>query len=382
MSPQLTRRILALTVAAATTAGGFLAAAPAGAEPATAEATTILLADSGRICSGSGLPTQPSLTNQCVLNAGEDYVLLVGDRTGPGGVHIQGGRNVTIRGADGVGTITGNPRTCDPATAGSCNRDAEWRDRGIAVYGQTGTVRIEGIHMTDVSDAIVLNTAASAHIEIQDVRMDDLHTWQDRDTLGHTDVIETLVMPASIDIDGLTAESDFTGLSFFYTDADPATPKTAITMSRVNLRGHVEPDTALGSPYDQGLSPFSYFHTLGEPTATTQTCADCWVETGWASNGARRTLQGGVRLPAERGGLHLVLTPAGGGTPFECVTGTTAPSGMALCSTAPTALGRTTGDRISFPAWDAPAGFEDQLGWAGVSWTLGTPPGGDWVPAS
>lgn len=137
---------------------------------------------------------------QFALQPGKDYVVHVGDVSGP--VRLVGGRNVVVIG----GHIT-------IPWAGA---DASISSRlGLYLKGQTGTVHVEGLLIDnaggDLSEGIQIN-APDAVVQIQNVRIDGVHA---RDEVNFSDNHPDLIQPwgglQALRIDHLSGTTDCQG---------------------------------------------------------------------------------------------------------------------------------------------------------------------------
>jgi hypothetical protein len=137
---------------------------------------------------------------QFALQPGKDYVVHVGDVSGP--VRLVGGRNIVLIG----GHIT-------IPWAGA---DASISSRlGLYLKGQTGTVHVEGLLIDnaggDLSEGIQIN-APDAVLQIQNVRIDGVHA---RDEVNFSDNHPDLIQPwgglQALRIDHLSGTTDCQG---------------------------------------------------------------------------------------------------------------------------------------------------------------------------
>jgi hypothetical protein len=82
--------------------------------------------------------------------------------------------------------------------------------RGLYLKGQTGTVHIEGVHITgDVSDGINLDERKGAVVQLQNILIDRVHGGA---AGHHADVVQTWAGPEILRIDGLRATTEYQGL--------------------------------------------------------------------------------------------------------------------------------------------------------------------------
>jgi hypothetical protein len=209
-------------------------------------------------------------TNQpwvCYLAANQDYILKVGHRTGDGGLVVTGGRNIVMIG----GVVTPGPHPC-------CDRSDEWRSRALTFRSQTGIVHVEGMVLESASDAF-LPDAPQAIFQIENVRVSDLHAYQDNSVLAHPDMGQSFNTFKELRVDRLTGDSDYQGFSWFAgTNGFPV----KVILKNVNLNGNLQPNTILKWP-DGTTRTRTNFHifTYMNYTDTVHVCENCWVVTGW-----------------------------------------------------------------------------------------------------
>jgi hypothetical protein len=137
------------------------------------------------------------------LNPKRDYVLKVPSGGLHGTIEIDGGHNVTLIG----GSVT------VPSSATQTDNGANNTDTAIYVRHSTGIVHIEGVLIKadhDVEyDGIDVN-APEATVEIENIRMQALYGSK---TTEHADAIQTWGGAKVLDIDNLTADGDYQGLT-------------------------------------------------------------------------------------------------------------------------------------------------------------------------
>lgn len=133
------------------------------------------------------------------LEDGTDYRLILPKApvSLSGGLVVVGGHNVVlIGGTIVVPTVSQAP---DPNLR-----------RGMYLKGQTGTVHVEGIHLSgDLSEGIDLDESTNATVQIENVTVD---TVSGTYSTNHADVIQTWAGPATLRVDGLRASSGYQGL--------------------------------------------------------------------------------------------------------------------------------------------------------------------------
>ncbi len=171
--------------------GPFDGQSPLKWAPPTLTAPTVVTVASGH---------DPDVLN---LNTRRDYTV----RLPPTGIHgtveINGGHNVVLIG----GKIT------VPSTANQTDNGADGTDTAIYIRASTGTVHIEGVLIRadpDTEfDGIDVN-APEATVQVENVRVEDVYGSM---TTEHADVIQTWGGAKALDVDNLTANGDYQGLT-------------------------------------------------------------------------------------------------------------------------------------------------------------------------
>jgi hypothetical protein len=137
------------------------------------------------------------------LSTARDYVVKLPPEGIHGTLEINGGHNVDLIG----GQIT------VPATANQADNGADDTDTALYVRAATGTVHIEGVLIeADAGtqfDGIDIN-APLATVQVENVRMEDVYGTR---TAEHADVIQTWGGVKELDVDDLTANGDYQGLT-------------------------------------------------------------------------------------------------------------------------------------------------------------------------
>jgi hypothetical protein len=334
-------------VASSSSSAGLLTWAP----PTLSNPLAVQVRDTGQICPENTArwqnPNQPWI---CFLDPNRDYILTLGNRRDPGGLTINGGRNVVIVG----GQITVPVRTC-------CDRSDEWKSRGLTLDGQTGVAHVEGVSILNASDAISIK-APLAIVQLQNIRVANLHVYRDDVTLAHPDIIQTFDGPREVRVDRLSADSDWTGLSWFKCCTSTQVFPGRVILKNVNLSGNLQPSTVMkwtdGATRDKpNFGLFTYMNA----TASVHSCTNCWVSTGWYSQTYRRKLHESTAFVAADG--SQAQSP-----PFR-VTGH---DGQVVTTLVNNDVGRRQGDYIEWPSI---------ANLAGVRWSWGVPPAGDFVPS-
>jgi hypothetical protein len=253
------------------------------------------------------------------LNPSLDYILRMPATAVSGTIEINGGHNVVLVG----GEVT------VPSTADQTDNGADGTDTAIYVRGSTGTVHIEGVQIdgqtNTMFDGIDVN-APQATVQVENVRMTGL--WGSYST-EHADAIQTWGGVKDLEVDDLTVQGDYQGLS-------------------------VSPD--LGSV---GSAQFDNIDLTAEP---------------WPAALAAESSGGGTMIWLTRGSNTCTTTPMSFSNVYvDDATGGRVATGdtvwPATNSTLPCPA-HQTGDRVSWPA----------LPISGVV-TLGVPPNGPFVPA-
>ncbi len=151
-----------------------------------------------------------------------DFLLKMPDfpLTGPGGLRIDGGRNVVVIG--GEISIADVPQ----GTAGADRR-------GLVVKNQTGVVHIEGLEIRgeDLAEGIQI-AAPDAIVQLQKIRIGRVSS---DDASFHSDVLQVWGGVQELRVDRLTGQSAFQGI-FLKSDISGANIG-AVDLRRVNIIG-------------------------------------------------------------------------------------------------------------------------------------------------
>jgi hypothetical protein len=165
--------------------------APLSWPPAALTTPTVVTVPSGR---------DPAVLR---LNTSRDYIVQLPPEGIHGTVEINGGHNIVLDG----GEIT------VPATANQTDNGADDTDTALYVRASTGTVHIEGVLIRGepgvMFDGIDVN-APQATVQVENVRMEDVYGAS---TSEHADMIQTWGGVKELDVDGLTANGDYQGLT-------------------------------------------------------------------------------------------------------------------------------------------------------------------------
>jgi hypothetical protein len=137
------------------------------------------------------------------LSLSQDYVLKMPAGGVHGTVEIDGGHNVTLIG----GSVT------VPSTANQSDNGRDNTDTAIYIRHSTGTVHIEGVLINADQnveyDGIDVN-APRATVQVENVRMEAIYGSR---TTEHADAIQTWGGVKVLDVDNLTADGDYQGLT-------------------------------------------------------------------------------------------------------------------------------------------------------------------------
>jgi hypothetical protein len=152
--------------------------------------------------------------------------------TGRGGLVIEGGHNVVLIGGEiDIPMQPGNPPSSDSR-------------RGLYLNNQTGTVHVEGllIQGPDLSEGINLSEPLGAVVQIENVRVDDVHARDEAEfSDNHPDVLQTWAGPAELRVDRLSGSSGYQGLFLAPNQFGSQPPPRQVTLSHVDLRGTATP---------------------------------------------------------------------------------------------------------------------------------------------
>ncbi|HXP37672.1 MAG TPA: hypothetical protein VN817_07885 [Solirubrobacteraceae bacterium] len=137
------------------------------------------------------------------LNTGQDYIVSLPTTGLHGTLEINGGHNVVLTGGEII----------VPSSANQSDNGADGSDTALYVRGSTGVVHLEGLLLRGEAnvqfDGIDVN-APEAVVQVENVRMSELYGSQ---TTEHADAIQTWGGAKALDIDRLTADGDYQGLT-------------------------------------------------------------------------------------------------------------------------------------------------------------------------
>jgi len=137
------------------------------------------------------------------------------------GLQIHGGHNVVLVGGQvelPVEAITSSTHA----------------GRGLYIHGQTGTVHVEGLHLTGpgLEDGINID-APKAVVQLQNIRVDLAHGSY---SAHHADVLQVWNGPKELRIDGLTGYTEYQGFFLLPTQYGAAQPQR-FDIRRTDLHG-------------------------------------------------------------------------------------------------------------------------------------------------
>jgi hypothetical protein len=137
------------------------------------------------------------------LSTSQDYILKLPSSGIRGTLEVNGGHNVVLIG----GEIT------VPSSANQTDNGADDTDTAIYIRASTGTVHVEGVLIRAAADTkfdgIDIN-APEAVVHVENVRVEDVYGSL---TTEHADVIQTWGGAKALDVDDLTANGDYQGLT-------------------------------------------------------------------------------------------------------------------------------------------------------------------------
>jgi hypothetical protein len=161
------------------------------------------------------------------LDPEKDYIVEMPDEPldVPGGVVIVGGHDVVL--------IGGEIRISEPG-------DRYQEIRGLYLKNQTGTVHIEGLHISGeaLGEGINLDEREGATVQLQNILVDTVHGEREG---HHADIIQTWAGPSVLRVDRLTGYTTYQGfflLAKQFIDDDPE----GFDLRHVNIVGG--PDAA------------------------------------------------------------------------------------------------------------------------------------------
>lgn len=132
-----------------------------------------------------------------------------------GGLRISGGRNVVLVG----GTVV-LPEDEDPA-------------RGLYLVDQTGTVHIEGLHLTgNLSEGINLSQSKGAAVHLVNVRVDVVRGSKET---NHADLLQTWAGPRELTIDGFVGETEYQGFFLLPNQHYDGPPPERFSLSNIHI---------------------------------------------------------------------------------------------------------------------------------------------------
>jgi hypothetical protein len=291
------------------------------------------------------------------LDSSKDYVLKLGHVSGPGGLTVNGGRNVVMIG----GQITSPPD------------GVERNGWAMRFYDQTGTVHIEGVLIDSSNDGITIQ-APQATFQIENVLISNNHALRDDFSDAHPDLIQTWSGPKAVRIDRFTGYTDYQGFTWMNAGDGYVYPGS-VTATNVNIRALApQPNTVAkwpdGSTRNKPDLGAAVWHVS---TATTFSCSSCFIDTGWYDQGYRRKLDDSIGGFMNADGSYTDPYYEFHGTDGASYLSPQNPPGGVGNKTNPADLGRRQGDVISWPK-------TPQL--VNEKWAAGVPSDGDFVPGT
>jgi hypothetical protein len=150
-----------------------------------------------------------SAHNSLNLDPARDYHVILPSSASTvlvNGLTIAGGHNVVV-----IGGVIAVPAMAEYPDKGPDHpKDMSLARRGLYLKGQTGTIHIEGVHLTgDLSDAINLDERQGAVVQLENLRIDLVHGGRNA---HHADVIQSWAGPRILRVDGLLAATQYQGL--------------------------------------------------------------------------------------------------------------------------------------------------------------------------
>jgi hypothetical protein len=167
---------------------------------------------------------QVSATNRGLkLDPGKDYIIQMPSTrlVAAGGLQITGGRNVVL-----IGGEVHHPKWW--------STDAK-QNRGLYLKGQTGTIHIEGLHLSGfLSEGIDLSQTQGATVQLVNVLIDRV---QGGYTSNHADIIQTWAGPRKLLIDGLTGSTAYQGFFLLPNQFLDGPQPELFDFNRIDLQG-------------------------------------------------------------------------------------------------------------------------------------------------
>jgi hypothetical protein len=174
------------------------------------------------------------------LNTGQDYIVTLPAAGLHGTLEINGGHNVVLTGGEIV----------VPSSANQSDNGADGSDTALYVRGSTGVVHLEGLLLRGEAnvqfDGIDVN-APEAVVQVENVRMSELYGSQ---TTEHADAIQTWGGAKALDIDRLTADGDYQGLTI---NPNNGNSVTSSDIENVNLTVDPRPAALAESSVGGGI---------------------------------------------------------------------------------------------------------------------------------
>jgi len=177
-------------------------------------------------------PVTVRVTNQnskLELDPARDYRLEMPDAPleAPGGLVVNGGRNVVLDG--GVIRIGWQGRA-----------PTSHQRRGLFLTGQTGTVHVQDLHITgrDLGEGINLDQRRGATVQLVDIRVDRVHARDQRHfSDGHPDLLQTWAGPRRLRVDGFRGVTGYQGFFLLPMQFDRRQRPHEVSLHDVSITG-------------------------------------------------------------------------------------------------------------------------------------------------
>lgn len=229
--------------------------------------------------------TVPSGRDPAVLrlNTSRDYIVQLPPEGIHGTVEINGGHNIVLDG----GEIT------VPSTANQTDNGADDTDTALYVRASTGTVHIEGVLIRGepgvMFDGIDVN-APQATVQVENVRMEDIYGAS---TSEHADMIQTWGGVKELDVDGLTANGDYQGLTI----APALGTVETVHIENVDMTAEAAPPSMAATAAGGGIM---LWLTRGKSTCESATIT---LQDVYLANLTHRILSANTAWPSSLSGL-------------------------------------------------------------------------------
>jgi hypothetical protein len=226
------------------------------------------------------------------LDPRRDYLVKLPRHGLRGTLEINGGHNVVV--------IGGEVKV--PSTANQTDNGADGTDTAIYVRASTGTVHIEGVLIKadddTLFDGIDIN-APEATVQVENVRVEDVYGSL---TTEHADVIQTWGGVKELDVDGLTANGDYQGVTI-----EPDLGRVgSVHLKHVDLTAEAAPPSLARDTVGGGIMLWL--------TSGTDTCESATVTLKhvYIANRTSRIRSGNMVWPSPTSGLDCAPTVSAG----------------------------------------------------------------------